>query len=305
MNKIYLFVIFVLTLSFGIICFLIYNYNAGISEQKRFHQEQVEIAKIQQEKIDRQFEDEQQRKLAEFQEKEISTRQKDADEDGLTYQQETELGTSDDEIDSDADGIKDNEDKHPAGGGETNKITVHWTHKGYPYTTQFGIHEDKYWYYKNKERVYDFSVYATPDDLTIKNIAKDIVDVSISTGDEYRLGIAIDFVQSMIYEKDIDYIGDFEYPKYPIETIIDEKGDCEDTSFLMASILEALNYDVILLLYSDHLAIGVWCDSCTGTYYNYNGKKYYFLETTGYADNWEIGKIWGKYSEETARVIEV
>ena len=176
------------------------------------------------------------------------------------------------------------------------------------YNLQFGIPEDKYWYYKDYPRsdyYYQDGRFATPYDQTIQIIAKDITDVSLSTGDTCKTCIAIDFVKSMIYEYDIDYISKRDYPKFAIETIIDEKGDCEDTSFLMASILKALNYDVVLLLYSDHMAIGVWCDSCTGTYYNYNDKKYFFLETTGYADNWEIGKSWGKYKTESPRIIDI
>jgi len=233
---------------------------------------------------------------------------KDEDGDGLTYEQELNLGTSDNEVDSDGNSIWDNIDKHPAGGGELYKKTVKWNHKGIGYTTQFGIEEDKYWYYKDQERGYcceEWGKYATPNDPTIQTMAKDIVDVSLSTGETCKTCLAINFVESMTYEYDIDYIGRKDYPKYAIETIMDEKGDCEDISFLMASILEALNIDVILLVYSDHVAVGVWCEGCTGTYYSYNDRKYFFLETTSYADNWEIGQIWGKYAEESPFVIDV
>ncbi len=87
--------------------------------------------------------------------------------------------------------------------------------------------------------------------------------------------------------------------------MIDQNGDCEDTSFLMASILEALNIDTVLLIYDDHMAVGVWCDGCIGSYYEHNGRKYFFLETTGYSGNWEIGRAWGKYTEASAKIIDV
>ena len=78
------------------------------------------------------------------------------------------------------------------------------------------------------------------------------------------------------------------------ETIIDKKGDCEDTSFLMTSILKALNIDAVILIYSDHAAVGVACNGCSGTYYAYKGKNYFFLETTGAPGSWQIGQILGK-----------
>ena len=308
MNKLYLFtiiVIIILGIVFGLI---IYNENKSFREEQLQQQQEISQVKQEQEKLTEEFEQEQLEKEIVIQREQMATMMKDEDGDGLTYQEELRLGTDDNDKDTDGDGIDDNIDRHPAGGGKTNTITIHWTHNGYPYTTQFGIHEDKYWYYKDQERGYcckGWDKFATPNDPTIQTIAQDVADVSISTGDINKVRIAINFVKSMIYQYDIEYIGRNEYPKYAIETIIDERGDCEDTSFLMASILEALGYDVILLIYSDHVAVGVWCGSCSGTYYNYKGRKYFFLETTGYADNWEIGNIWGKYTYEIPNVIEV
>lgn len=308
MNKLYLFVILVILISGGIFVSIIIYYNMSFSEEQIKQQEEIKQTVQEQARITEEFEKGQQQKEVKIQQEQVSEMSQDQDGDGLTYQQELALGTDDNEVDSDGDGIWDNIDKHPAGGGKTYTRTVYWVHKGLQYTTQFGIQEDKYWAYKEFPRgpcCDGWNLFATPDDPTIQTIAKDVVDVSISTGDKDKARIAINFVESMIYQYDIEYIGLNEYPKFVIETIIDERGDCEDTSFLMASILEALGYDVILLAYSDHMAVGLWCDGCTGTYYTYKGRNYYFLETTGYADNWEIGKIWGKYEYESPMAIEV
>jgi len=236
-----------------------------------------------------------------------STESGDQDGDGLTYSQELRQNTDPYNPDSDADGIKDGEDPHPAGGGEVFKKTVHWQHNGHDYTTQFGIPEDQYLYYKQQQRGYccnGWDQFATPNDITIKNIAKDITDVSISTGESNKFNIAIDFVQSMVYEYDVDYNGRNEYPKYAIETIIDEKGDCEDTSFLMASILEALGIDTVLFDLPGHMAVGVYCTSCSGTYYTHNERRYYFLETTGAPGSWELGRT-GYDMNDLKELIEV
>ena len=231
--------------------------------------------------------------------------QQDQDGDGLTYAQELNLGTSDNNKDSDYDGVPDNEDAHPAGGGENYKITVSWQHKGYPYTTQFGIPSDRYSWYRNKARHYHNGEYATYLDPAIQSIAEDITDNARSQGESCLYCAAIDFVESMVYQYDIDYNGIDDYPKYAIETIVDQRGDCEDTSYLMGAILRALNIDTVLLLYSDHMAVGIACDGCTGTYYNHRGKRFFFLETTGDPNSWELGGIWGKYGSETPQIIEI
>ena len=283
-------------------------YNYKQNKLKMEEQQNIQNIKNTQEELNQQFQSEKQQRESALIQQEQSKNQQDKDGDGLTYSKELSLGTSDDNPDSDADGIRDNEDVHPCGGGQNYKFTINWQHKGLPYTTQFGIPEDWYLYYKNYDRSeynYQDGRFATPFDPTIQTIAKDITDVSITTGDTYKVGIAIDFVESMIYQKDIEFNSNLEYPKYAIETIIDERGDCEDTSFLMASILRALNIDTILLLYSDHMAIGVWCDGCTGTYYNYKNRKYFFLETTGAPGSWKLGQIWGKYDQENPKIIEV
>ena len=74
----------------------------------------------------------------------------------------------------------------------------------------------------------------------------------------------------------------------------------------MASILEALDVDTILLLYSDHMAVGFASSTCPGDYYTYKGKMYCFLETTNIPDNPRGNyKVSGKYVNENPSVIEV
>ena len=293
-----------------VFAFVIYNYNKNFDNEQIQHQKEIERIKLEQNRLDTQFSLQQQtrqQQLIKTENEQASRLKQDMDGDGLTYEQELEIGTSDEKADTDGDGIRDSEDKHPAGGGETYKITVHWTHNNQPFTTQFGISEDKYWYYKSQKRTTsNDNKFATPHDPVIQTIAKDIADASVSAGDPCKYCLAIDFVESMIYQKDIDYNSNIEYPKYAIETIVDERGDCEDTSFLMASILEALDVETVLLLFSDHMAVGFASDNCPGNYYNYEGRKYCFLETTSVPDNL-LGDftLWGKYVNERPSVIEV
>lgn len=308
MNKYHITTIIGIAIFLIIFALIVYNDNSNFNKEFEENLLKIEETKDQQAQLDKEFEINQKNKEADLVKNQIELNTKDEDGDGLSYSEELKLGTSDSEYDSDKDGISDLIDRHPSGGGEIIKKTVIWTHNNLKYSTQFGIEEDKYWYYKDQERGYccdGWELFATPNDPIIQTIAADITDVSLSTGDTCKVCIAIDFVQSMLYEYDIDYNGRNEYPKYAIETIIDEKGDCEDTSFLMASILEALNYDVILLDYPGHMAIAIWCSSCTGSYYKYNDKKYFYLETTGEADRWEIGWMPEKYKSENPKIIDI
>ncbi len=301
-------VILIFLVAFGVFGVYIYSYNLDSVNADVVYEQQVNEIKIKQVEYDREFTNEQRLRGQKIIQTETQKNFQDNDGDGLSYAKELELGTSDNERDSDADGILDSQDEHPAGGGENYKITVNWQHNGLPYTTQFGIPEDLYLYYKNYPRAgyyYQDGRFATPYDLVIRTIAEDITDVSISSGNSNKFSIAVDFVESMTYQYDINFNRNSDYPKYAIETIIDERGDCEDTSFLMASILEALNIDTVLLLFSDHMAVGVYCTWCTGSYYEHNGRKYFFLETTGEAGSWELGRAWGKYTDESAKIIEV
>ncbi len=47
--------------------------------------------------------------------------------------------------------------------------------------------------------------------------------------------------------------------------------------------------DAIIIIYEDHVAVGVACSDASGTYYELSGVNYYYCETTG--DGWNIGQI--------------
>jgi len=83
--------------------------------------------------------------------------------------------------------------------------------------------------------------------------------------------------------------------RYPVETIVENEGDCDLLSFTAASVMKAGGLDVVLLYYEtrSHMNIGVNLshepqDARSALYYHiYDGKRYYVAECTG--DNWENG----------------
>jgi hypothetical protein len=118
------------------------------------------------------------------------------------------------------------------------------------------------------------------------------------------VNFVISFVQSLPYTVDDVTTAWNEYPRYPIETLFDRGGDCEDTSILVAALLEGLGYDCALLILDedDHCAVGVDIDAY-GTYYEVNGVQYFYLETTG--EGWEIGQQPDSFPSTTAYVYPI
>jgi hypothetical protein len=68
--------------------------------------------------------------------------------------------------------------------------------------------------------------------------------------------------------------------KFPVETVVDLAGDCDDKSLLLAGLLSREGYRVALLLFGpeSHMAVGVGSDK-----YLYKNTGYTFVETTNYS----------------------
>ncbi|MCW4046290.1 MAG: Ig-like domain-containing protein [Candidatus Bathyarchaeota archaeon] len=87
---------------------------------------------------------------------------------------------------------------------------------------------------------------------------------------------------------------------YPVETMVENKGDCDLFSFIAASILKAGGIDVVLLYYESqsHMNIGVHLasapkDARSAVYYvTHDGAKYYIAECTGgnWKEGWRVGE---------------
>jgi predicted transglutaminase-like cysteine proteinase len=188
-----------------------------------------------------------------------------------------------------------------------------WDFELKQWTWSMQIPEAAYDYYKSLPRspTDDYSIYVTHplDDTLINSLADEIRGNAQKEGyNEYEtVSFAIAFVQSLPYASDSVATGYDEYPRYPIETLVDDGGDCEDTSILAASLIEALGYGVVLLVFPEtaesegHCAVGVaGGEDVYGTFWKYGGKNYYYLETTG--EGWEIGDIPEEYQQASAHI---
>ena len=160
---------------------------------------------------------------------------------------------------------------------------------------------------------YYLKPFTTPEDTVIQDLADSIKDVF--PDDPYRqIDLAMKFTQDItarFYEHDPSDIGS-DYPKYPLETIGDNSGDCEDGTILLSSLLSAMGYESMLMI------VGVMSgDTCPPTWHidhaypavYYPGTQYRTytderadwvgLSVTGYQS---LGSIWendyGKYIPE-------
>lgn len=91
--------------------------------------------------------------------------------------------------------------------------------------------------------------------------------------DEYLELLAV-YVQSLTYTISDDPA------KYPIETVMEKAGDCDDKSLLLAGLLAREDYPVVLLLFrpEKHMAVGVGSDS-----FPYKSTGYAYVEATDFS----------------------
>jgi hypothetical protein len=142
-------------------------------------------------------------------------------------------------------------------------------------------------YYRSKDHdLYslDFAKFVTP--YALEPISESLWGI-YNDEEEFANGVLM-IVHQIPYEESTPQ-------KYPVETIVQNEGDCDLFSFVAASIMMAGGLDVVLFYYEaeKHMNIGVHLSSTpdearSAVYYiNYDGKSYYMAETTG--GNWEKG----------------
>ncbi len=130
----------------------------------------------------------------------------------------------------------------------------------------------------------------TYQDKYVLEIASYISGVTEGWSDLDHANMVLAFSQCLGYVLDSESMGVEEYWKFPLETLYDHGGDCEDTSILFATVGKALGYDVSLLLMTGHMAGGIYVDGAEGSYCRLSdGSIYYYCETT--ATGYTVGQI--------------
>lgn len=144
----------------------------------------------------------------------------------------------------------------------------------------------------------DLKKFVNPSDNSVVQIAKYIIDNTRGMDDGDRLYVLLRFVQILKYQYDSVSMGQEEYFKYPVETLYDMNGDCEDTAFLFCSIACAMGYQSALILFDGHMASAVQVPdgSVNGrSVFKYLGEDYLYCETT--ATGYGIGEAPSGYEQ--------
>ena len=178
-----------------------------------------------------------------------------------------------------------------------------WTYKDVQWNFNVQISQTIYDFYKydSDHHSENFSEYAlTSED---KSFLQDVTTKLKVNGESYGYSDydnamnVLTFVQSIPY---VENSTDPEYTKYPIETLKEDQGDCKDKAILAAAMLHEMGYEVVLLQFQQHLAVGIDI-SANGTYFEYNGTQYYYAETTSV--NWDIGNMPDALEGQTPTVL--
>jgi len=125
-----------------------------------------------------------------------------------------------------------------------------------------------------------------------------------AASDLERINLVLTFVQSLPYVYDADSKGEDEYVRFPIETLVDGCGDCEDKVALLTALLYEMDVDFVLLVLPEHMAVGVHCDGVDAERYLwFHGKRYYYMETT--MAGWRLGQIPDDYVNARMEAVPV
>jgi len=209
-----------------------------------------------------------------------------------------------------------------AGGSETIPRHYEWEYGGRTRTCDLEIPSSLYGYYKTQPRVvwtsrdYDAYVLDPLDDATLNEITREIVT---ATAGDYHASLenALFFVQ-----KCIRYVYDplwFEYPRYPVETLVDGIGDCEDTAILYVSLVRTLGHGALMVIVDtdadgsiDHMVAWVPVEPSfvnahpDRSYWDYQGRTYAFAETAVEGGYLELGvDPWGLTPSQIDTIYDV
>lgn len=184
------------------------------------------------------------------------------------------------------------------------------------HTLYVSVTQSLYEYYQGQDHSRrsnsDYPKFVTPD--AVEPIAERIWSIC-----QYKAHSEEQFANAVLmFVHQIPYV--VSYAKHPVETIVENSGDCDVFSLLAASVMKAKGFDIILLHWEEgnpsHMNLGIYLTdqpvySREGPWYiPYDGKEYYIAECTwdnslGYPlyDGWRVGECPDEYEHSTAKII--
>ena len=190
-----------------------------------------------------------------------------------------------------------------------------WDYAGQHWTWNLSIPKALYNAYQDvsvQRRTHDgpagYGFLTTTEDYYVKVLAQRLDKITNEQGyGAYdKVSFVLAFVQSLPYTSDSVTTGRDEYPRFPIETLVDDGGDCEDTSVLFATLTLIMGYATVYINPPDHYAVGVLGQNLHGTYWTYpadSNDTYYYCETTG--DGFKIGQLPTEFQGQDAYIYSI
>jgi hypothetical protein len=174
------------------------------------------------------------------------------------------------------------------------------------YSLNVVVSESLLEYYAEKSHMListsDFATFVTP--YSLKTVA-DCLRGIYSSDEDFANGVLM-IMHQIPYEET-------KPPKYPAETIVANKGDCDLLSYIAASIMKAGGLGVVLFYYEseEHMNIGVSLSHepnyARGAidYVLHDGTRYYMAECTGgnWQEGWRVGECPDDLKNATLQVI--
>jgi len=187
--------------------------------------------------------------------------------------------------------------------GNSIRRTYVWGYGGRTWSLTHDFPSSAYQLQKSLTRTLNYATYDVyvndpRDDDVLRDFMVKVEEMATGLNVWERLNLVIALVQS------IPYVGEScEYPRYPLEMLIDHQGDCEDAAILTAALVKHMGFDVVLLAYLEerHMAVGIRVlppQHQDLQAYEWNGDLYFYLEPTSLG--WAIGQIPPTYVSQPA-----
>ena len=187
-----------------------------------------------------------------------------------------------------------------------------WDYNGKHWDWNLSIPQNLYNAYKSvpdSTRTRDgpagYDMMVTTKDTYIQNLAERLNETTTQLGyNSYRSSkLCFSFCPKHYLQLRLNTTGYEEYPRFPIETLVDQTGDCDCKAILYATLILTLGYGAVFINPTDHLAVGVLGNNLHGTYWTHNNQTYYYAETTGVG--FTIGQLPDEFQGQTAYVYDI
>jgi len=127
------------------------------------------------------------------------------------------------------------------------------------------------------------------DDEVLRGFLDHVERAAVGLNVWERLNLVLALVQSIPYATE-----PCEYPRYPLETLVDQRGDCEDVAILTVALVREMGFAAVLLAFLEERHVGVGIRVLPPHYadcqaYEWAGDLYYYVEATN--PGWGVGQL--------------